>query len=148
MIRHKNHGFQFLELIRLEECEIDQYQPVAGSYAVIKCQGKFLFCYNTWRKQWELPAGKREGRESPKACAMRELYEETGQMVTEMDFIGLMVKHISNGTLKYNPVYGAMVEKLIPFVENEETSGIMLWDTEERVEVIDAVDLCLVKEIK
>ncbi|SDC64568.1 NUDIX domain-containing protein [Shouchella lonarensis] len=128
---------------------MDQYQPVAGSYAVIKCQEKFLLCYNTWRKQWELPAGKRERGETTKACAIRELYEETGQVVTEMDFIGLMVvKNILNGTLKYNPVYGAMVEKLIPFVENEETSGIMLWDTEERVEVIDAVDLCLIKELK
>jgi len=62
----KNNGFEFLEFISVKENEINNYHPVAGSFAVIKCEGKYLICYNTWRKQWELPAGQREGDETPK----------------------------------------------------------------------------------
>jgi len=62
---------------------------LAGSYAVIKCDDKYLLCYNTLRKQWELPAGQREKNETPKECAIRELFEETGQCVSKIDFKGL-----------------------------------------------------------
>ncbi|MBM7691428.1 8-oxo-dGTP diphosphatase [Peribacillus deserti] len=73
----KNDGLQFLDFLHIQEAEISKYRPLAGSFAVINSKGKFLLCYNIWRKQWELPAGRREGNETPRECAMRELYEET-----------------------------------------------------------------------
>lgn len=99
-------------------------------------------CYNTLREQWEIPAGKREEQETPKECAIRELYEETGQTVENLDFIGLLkVKNNSNGTVKYNPVYYGTMDQLQPFVKNAETSQIMLWDLQEEIGVIDQVDV-------
>lgn len=64
-----------LDLVNSKEIEINQYQPLAGSFAVIRCKDKYLLCYNKWRKQWELPAGQREEGETPMECAIRELYE-------------------------------------------------------------------------
>ncbi len=118
------------------------YDPLAGSFAVIKCNGKYLMCYNVWREQWELPAGRREGNETPKECAIRELYEETGQLVKGLEFKGLLKtkKSISQET-KYNPVYFAEVVKLQPFLENEETSEIKLWDLKEEIGYVDVVDI-------
>lgn len=97
MVIHKNNGFVFLDFLIVKEDEIDDYQRLAGSYAVIKCEDKFLLCYNTWRKQRELPAGQREENETPKDCAIRELYEETGQVVLDLEFKGLLkVKKVSD----------------------------------------------------
>ncbi|MDN4493568.1 NUDIX domain-containing protein [Ureibacillus aquaedulcis] len=138
----KNNGWKYVEFITLKEEEIFQYQPVAGSFAVIKCDGKFLVCYNIWRKQWELPAGSREGKETPKDCALRELYEETGQMVSDMEFKGLLKsKNTGSGEFKLNPVYFTTIEKLQPFKENEEISAIKLWDLKEKIGSIDSVDI-------
>lgn len=49
MENHKeNNGFDFL-IVR--EDKIHDYLRLAGSYAVIKCEDKYLLGYNTWRKQ-------------------------------------------------------------------------------------------------
>ncbi|MBS4200807.1 NUDIX hydrolase [Bacillus sp. FJAT-49732] len=142
MISLKNNGFQFLEFIHAKENDVHKYQPLAGSFAVIKCEGKHLLCYNVWRKQWEVPAGKREGNESPKECAIRELYEETGQLVRDMEFKGLLkVQDTKFGHIKYNPIYFAEVDKLQSFKNNEETSEIKLWDDKEEIGYIDGVDI-------
>lgn len=137
----KNNGWEFLEFITITEEEIFLYQPIAGSFAVIKCDGKYLMCYNVWRKQWELPAGSREEKETPKDCAIRELSEETGQVVLDMEFKGLLKsKNIGNGECKFNPVYFTTIEELQPFKENEEISEIKLWDLKEEIGPLDSVD--------
>jgi 8-oxo-dGTP diphosphatase len=138
----KNNGFEFIDFISTKEKDIHNYQPLSGSFAVLKCKGKYLICYNSWRKQWELPAGRREGDETPKECANRELYEETGQIVPNLEFKGLLkVKNTLNGTIKFNPVYYTTIEKLQPFRENKETSAIKLWDLREEIGCFDSVDL-------
>ncbi|WP_225217860.1 NUDIX domain-containing protein [Sporosarcina gallistercoris] len=135
-------NFKFLDFLYVTETEMDDYHRLAGSYAVIKCDDQYLLCYNTWRKQWELPAGQREEDETPKECAIRELFEETGQIVAELEFKGLLkVKHLLSGELKYNPVYFSTIEKLLPFQTNCETSEIRLWDLREPLSCIDEVDL-------
>ncbi|WP_430786770.1 NUDIX domain-containing protein [Virgibacillus flavescens] len=145
----KNNGFEFLEFMTMSEMDIHKSKPVAGSFAVIKSEGKYLFCYNTWRKQWELPAGKREENETHKACAIRELYEETGQEVLELEFKGLIkLRNLSNGTIKFNPVYFAAIEKLQPFQQNDETSKIVLWDLYEEIGYVDEVDLKLLDYVR
>ncbi|WP_019412698.1 NUDIX domain-containing protein [Paenisporosarcina sp. TG20] len=142
MNKTKDNGLKFLEFISTKEEDTYNYQQVAGSFAVIKCEEKYLFCYNIWRKQWELPAGRREGDETPKDCAIRELYEETGQIVSNLEFRGLLkTENTMNGEIKFNPVYFTTTEKLQPFKENEETSEIMLWDLKEEIGYIDSVDI-------
>ena len=127
---------------------MNYYEPLAGSYAVIKCEGKYLMCYNTWRKQWEIPAGQREAHETPKECAIRELYEETGQTIEDLNFIGLLKsKNLSTGNVKYNPVYYGAMDELQPFVRNAETSQIILWDLQEQIGTMDEVDLRLLENV-
>lgn len=138
----KNNGFEFLDFIVVSEEEMENYAPLAGSFAVISCGDSVLMVYNKWRKQWELPAGGREGDESAKECAARELYEETGQTVSDLVFKGLLkLREISDGHIKYNPVFAASVEELQPFLDNDETSEMKLWDRNGKLGIIDEMDL-------
>ena len=149
MIVTKYNDFEFLEFLVVKETDIFNYHRLAGSYAVIKCDDKYLLCYNTLRKQWEIPAGQRETNETPKDCAIRELYEETGQSVLDIQFKGLLkVKNVRNNEIKYNPVYFTILEKLEPFQKNNETSEILLWDLEQKIGHIDEVDLNIFDFIK
>ncbi|SEQ34624.1 8-oxo-dGTP diphosphatase [Piscibacillus halophilus] len=145
----KNNGFKFLDFLVVKETEVYDYHRLAGSYSVIKCNNKYLICYNTLRKQWELPAGQREENETPKACAIRELYEETGQNVSDLEFKGLLkVKNVTKNEIKYNPVYFTTLEKLQPFQKNNETSAINLWDLKQQIGYIDEVDIKIFDYIK
>ena len=106
----QNNGFEFLVFLKINEEDLKKHSPIAGSFAVIKCEGKVLMVYNKWRKQWELPAGQRDGEETPKECAKRELYEETGQEVTDLEFWGLI--KLKNVDLP--APFGTMIAVILP----------------------------------
>lgn len=134
------NGYEFIECITLNELELTNYEPLAGSYAVVRFDGKYLICFNTWRKQWEVPAGGRDDNETAKECAIRELYEETAQVVQDMDFKGLLKVRKPDGAIKYNPIFFAELDSIVPFKENHETDKILLWNLTEDVGYIDDVD--------
>ena len=143
------HLYEFVDFLHMNEETLRDYKQLSGSYAVIRIDGKFLICYNKWRKQWELPAGGREQDETPKQCAMRELYEETGQVVENLQFIGLLQsKNTQTEALKHNPIYFAEMIHLQPFIENDEILEIQLWDTSKQIENFDPVDKKILDYIK
>lgn len=136
-----NFGYQFIDFIELKETELLEIKPLAGSFVVAKKGDRYLLCFNKNRDQWELPAGKREEGETPRECAIRELYEETTQIIEQLEFKGLMkLKNKQNGEIKCNPVYYGALNELQPFIENEETSKITLWKQNEDIGYIDEED--------
>ena len=136
-----HNGFDFVEFIKTDDQHcFSKVQPIRGSYIVIKVKDKYLMCFNKWRKQWELPAGKREMGESPLDCAIRELYEETGQTATNLKLLGLLKSKNKEGHEKYNPVFVGQLDELQPFIENEEISAITLWDLQTDIGLIDELD--------
>ena len=82
---------EIIEYYDIQEDELYQNRNITptSAYAIIEVQGKFLIGYNSYREQWEFPAGKIESGETAMEAARRELYEETHQIVDELAFCGL-----------------------------------------------------------
>jgi 8-oxo-dGTP diphosphatase len=137
-------GQQLLEYINISEknlMESSELRPVTGSFAFVRCDGKYLIAYNKWRKQWEFPAGKIEVGESYKECAGRELYEETNQRISDFQFKGVFKIYDKNTkSIRYRTAYFAEVDKIDEFKENNEMKEIMLWDLESDIGYFDEVD--------
>ena len=140
---------EFIEFIILTEDELYKYESLAGSYAIVQVENEVLFGFNCFRKRWELPAGRRELNESPKECAMRELYEETGQKVENLAFKGVAkIRNLNTHHVKYNPIYFCQVDYLTPFIPNDEMESITLWDTSIAIRPVDQVDLQIWMAVK
>lgn len=135
-----SHGYSLLEFLNIEERAINDYSPLGSSFVVANYNDKYLLCFNIYRKQWELPAGRREQNESLRECAARELYEETSQRVQNLKFRGLIKVQRPNKTINYSAVYMTNLSALQPFQENEETNSIQLWDLHKPIHELDSVD--------
>lgn len=81
MLAVNKSGWTLLDLLRIEEEEIKNYDNVTGAFAIVNVGGEFLFGFNPWRQQWELPAGGIEQGETAREAAERELLEEAHQKI-------------------------------------------------------------------
>lgn len=87
--------------------------------------------------------------ETPKECAIRELYEETGQRIENLVFQGLAkIRNLDTQHIKYNPIYFCKVDQLTDFIPNDEMEKITLWDLTSDIGPVDQVDLQIWKALK
>lgn len=125
---------------------------ITFSCVIAKYQGRALFVYNPWRKEWELPAGNIKTDETPHDAGVRELAEETGQKVSALNYKGLCLLGLHpDNQLELGAIYQCELEQVEPFEANEETTKMMFWDqgveTEEYVNEIGIELVRLVDEL-
>ena len=109
--------------------------PMPLALIVAKHQGKTLFIFNSWRNAWELPGGMIEPNELPHEAAIRELAEETGQLVSVMQYVGWMKFCLKpDDRLELGALFRCDLETIQPFQANPEASRMILWDMETPLE--------------
>lgn len=147
MLAQNKNGWILLEYLKIKENEITNYDNVTGSFAVLNVNGKYLIGYNSWRTQWEFPAGGIEKGETARKAAERELYEETHQRNNNLEFRGLFKVMAPNGEIKYQAVFMGFQDDLIPFKKcaEDEMDKIMLWDLKEEIGYVDECDLKMIE---
>ena len=146
MLAKNKSGWKLIEYIDIKEDVIIQYHNVTGAYAILKVADKYVVGYNSWRKQWEFPAGGIDAGETAREAAIRELYEETHQKNEMLEFKGLFKVEDAKGNIKYQAIFVCSQDELIPFERNDsdEMNEIKLWDMQD----IGYVDECDVKIVQ
>ena len=119
-----------LVLYRAGVTALDDYPdlPLIFACIVARWQGAVIFVFNSWRQEWELPAGLIEVGETPAEAAIRELEEESGQRASKVTYAGIALLRLSKGELEMGAMFTVDLEALQPFTPNNEESGLMVWD--------------------
>lgn len=94
---------------------------------VARYQGAVLMVRHEQRGLWELPGGTIEPGEGARACARRELREETGQQGAALELRAVMRLRSASGGEHGALIFTCELVALEPFAENGETSSPMLW---------------------
>ena len=137
-----------LLLYRARATTLDEHPDLPLTFACIvaRQRGKTLIVFDSWRQEWELPAGLIEAGETPRAAVIRELYEESGQAVTDLTYAGLALIGKRDGQLELGAMYTGELDQLQPFATNDETSAMLLWDAQTAVDgVINVITLKLIE---
>jgi 8-oxo-dGTP diphosphatase len=121
--------------------------PLTFSCVVTRHQGKVLFVFNPWRKEWELPAGGIEPGETARDAGLRELREESGQTPATLNYAGLILLRLKkNNEFKAGVLYSAEIEQIQPFEANGKSAKIMFWDFQSEVaEYVNEISIALAK---
>lgn len=150
MLAQNKSGWKLLEHLNVSEERISEYENVSGAFAIIKVGGNFLIGFNSWRQQWEFPAGGIEEGETAREAAMRELFEETHQSQRELNFAGLFKIMDPEGIIKYQAVFTGELPQLQPFMHSkgDEMERIRLWDLKEEIGYVDECDLKIAEMVE
>ncbi len=114
---------------------IDDYPalPMIFSCVIARYQGCTTFVFNPRGGEWELPNGRIEAGESAEEAGIRELYEESGQRITSLTHAGVALIRLHNGDLEPGHLFTVELDQIDPFIANDETSALMLWDMQHPV---------------
>ncbi len=80
----------------------------------VALQGNRVLVLQNERAEWELPGGKLELGEDPRACVAREIGEETGWQVTTGPILDCWQYHIAEGQDVVIVTYGCFVASIGP----------------------------------
>lgn len=91
-----------------------------------------------------------EAGEHAEQCVIRELYEETNQILDTAEFKGLMKFRLQPSfhgpeRTEYGALFMGELCRLEDFVENDEASSIILWDGTSEIGDIAEIDRKLIE---
>ncbi|HEY9290192.1 MAG TPA: NUDIX domain-containing protein [Microlunatus sp.] len=120
----------------------DHQVPLTASLVLVLRNAAVLLVFDRWKQQWELPGGGREGSESPRATAVRELAEETGLVTDDLIFAGVSRYQWPDARQERLAIYLTEVDDdpIASFEPNEEIAELQWWDTTSARAALDPLD--------
>lgn len=153
MLVENARGDRLLQIFSLDESQLLRAAPLTHALVVARHGGRCLVMLNRHKRCWELAGGIVEPGESARACAARELYEETGQecAAEALELLGVMRFQLQPGVrrpesrVEHGALYRATIDEPAPFAENEEAAAICFWDGVQDIGEVDAIDAALAR---
>ena len=147
MLIANRFGYKLLNVFlgRDEVDMLSSHSPVTAAMVIALHGDGVVLGYNRFRGNWEAPAGRLEAEETARQCAHRELLEESCQVATDLQFVGLAEMTRPSGERKYTAVYKCYLPQLAAFEENSEWNDIRIWDCAAEIGDVDPVDATILR---
>lgn len=126
--------------------EEDRDIPIVFTLNVLFHKGSVVLVHNRTRLKWEFPGGGIEAGETPHECAIREIFEESTQVLQALEPLGLAKFHLMpDDRFEYCAIFTAQLEDVLPFEPNNEMDALTMWQPFEHLETTDTITHALTK---
>lgn len=148
MLVKDKQGNELLELLELDEGALSSVSPLTHALVVARRGGSRLLVFNRYRQYWELAGGVIDPGETPRACAARELLEESGISCAahELRFVGAMKFRLQPSyanpsvRIEYGALYAIEIPGASQFSPNEEIEAVCFWNGADDIGAIAEID--------
>lgn len=134
MLAQDENGDILTKLVPILESDFDTY-TVSFTVLAVKYRSDYVVVYDRYRQNWEVPGGGIEVGESVRECAVRELFEESGQVARELKLNGIINISTDEGKTVQGALFSGVLDEIRPFEPNAEIAGMMLWDGESPLRI-------------
>ena len=125
------HGNGLLEVLKVSEHGLERLQPLTHAVVIVRRGGRTLLVFNRRKRHWELPGGGMDPGETARACAVRELGEESGMACDSgaLRFFGGMAVVVGatagrDARLEYGGIFLAEADRDPRFTPTDEIAAI------------------------
>jgi 8-oxo-dGTP diphosphatase len=149
-----SRAHRLIELARVPEGDLATLAPLTHAVTVVRHAGASLLVFNRRKRHWELPGGHIDPGETPRACAVRELREESGVVCAEasLRFAGATVIATrageSDAAVEHGALYVADVEARVPFEPNDEIAAVCWWNGVAAIAGLASIDRQLLELVR
>ncbi|GAA2454151.1 NUDIX hydrolase [Streptomyces macrosporus] len=126
-------GNVLVSLVRGREDAPPTDAPLPLALTALWHAGRVLLVFDRFRRRWELPGGLIEAGETPRAAAVRELLEESGQRPDRPPrFVGWAAFLLGpDRRAEYGALFTGRTAAPRPFRANEEIADVHWWDPDD-----------------
>lgn len=153
MLAQNQEGHQLVRLLELPEAALAGIQGLTHAKVVTSHEGKILLVFDRGRHRWQLPGGALEPNETIRACAVRELHEESSNACFEEELTFTFAYELLVGPTRFNPetrtelgaLYEVEIEHIASFIPTEEIGATLWWSGAELSHELDGIDRKLIE---
>jgi 8-oxo-dGTP diphosphatase len=153
MLAENQEGHRLVRLLDTAELELAALDNLTHARLVARHDETVLLVFDRRKQRWQLPGGALEPRETPRACAARELREESSN---ECDPAGLRflfgfelflygTRFAPEPRSEVGALFEVPIHHVASFIPTEEIGATLWWSGSELSHELDGIDRQLIQ---
>jgi 8-oxo-dGTP diphosphatase len=153
MLAENQEGHALVSVLRVSEQELGALPELTHARVIARHDDKVLLVFDRRDQRWQLAGGAIEAKETARACAARELHEESSNDCDPAELRFLFAFELLLGPTRFNSephrelgaLYEVDIRHIASFIPDEEIGATLWWNGSELSHELDGIDRKLIE---